>query len=158
MIANKEDFIKKYLPESVKSIDMTTVNLDITDLSLTDILRNLNKLYPPNSRSRLAVEGGEKVLGVKCISDSLEPYSGVFLIIGNKDLDVEVVSCDHIVLYISETRIKSETLLETLMLDITDFLIHNYSKSMRNLPDFYKKYVYNEAELYDDDDYVSSDY
>lgn len=161
MITNKEDFIKKYLPESVKTMDCTQINLDMTDMSLTDILRNLNTLYPPNSKNRMAVEGGEKVLGVLCRTDTLEPYSGVFLIVGNKDLDVEVVSCDYIVLYISEARIRSESLLDTLMEDITNFLIHNYKNSMKNLPDFYRKFVYNESELYedlDDDDYVSSGY
>lgn len=158
MITTKEDFLKRYLPESVKTFDFTQVSLDITDLSLTDVLRNLNKLYPLNSKNRMAVEGGEKVLGVLCKSETLEPYSGVFLIIGNKDLDVEVVSCEYIVLYISEARIRSELLLDTLMQDITDFLIHNYKNSMKNLPDFYRKYVYNEAELYESDDYASSDY
>ena len=36
------------------------------------------------------------------------------------------------------------------MEDITTYLINNYADSMRTLPEFYKKYVYNERELYEE--------
>ena len=85
MIENKFDFLKAFLPESVKDIDFTQINLDITDLSLTDILRNLNKLYPLNSRNRNAIEMGEMALGVLCKTETIEPYRGIFLLVCKKD-------------------------------------------------------------------------
>ena len=150
MIADKAKFLKDFLPESVTELDLMQINLDITDLSFSDILRNLNKLYPPNTKARLKVEGGDMVLGVLCKSETLEPYNGVFLLVGKKDLAVDIVSSNYIVLYISEERIKTETSLEELMEDITTYLINNYADSMRTLPEFYKKYVYNERELYEE--------
>ena len=159
MIANKYEFLKEFLPQTVKDIDYTHINLDTTDLSLSDVLRNINTLYPPNSKNRYSIENGELVVGVLCHSETLSPYNGVFLLIGQKDLDVNIISCNYIVLYIDESRIKNEIGLEKLMDSITDFLIHNYSSDMSNLPDFYRRYVYNESELYDDyEDYVGSEY
>lgn len=156
MIENKIDFLKSFLPDTVKDIDYTQINLDITDLSFSDILRNLNKLYPPNSRNRNAIESGEMALGVLCKTETIEPYSGVFLLVCKKDLEVKIASRSYIVLCISEQRIRSENSLMELMEDITSFLIKNYYETMRNLPDFYRKFVYNETELYDD--YTSNTY
>ena len=158
MIENKIDFLKSFLPPSVKDIDYTQINLDITDLSLSDILRNLNKLYPPNSRNRNAIENGEMALGVLCRTETIDPYSGIFLLVCQKDLDVNIVSKNYIVLTISEKRIKTDTDLANLMEDITSYLVKYYYDSMRNLPDFYRKFVYNESELYEDDDYTSIEY
>ena len=157
MVENKVDFLKSFLPDSVKDIDFTQINLDITDLSFSDILRNLNKLYPPNSRNRNAIEMGEMALGVLCKTETLDPYSGVFLLVCQKELDVNILSRNYIVLCISEQRIRTETSLMELMEDITGYLIKNYYESMRNLPDFYRKFVYNESELYEDD-YTSISY
>lgn len=158
MISNKEEFIKKFLPESVKDIDYTQINLDTTDLSLSDILRNINALYPKNSKSRLSIENGDMAIGILCKSDSLYPYHGVFIIICKKDLDVQIISSSYIVLSISEEKITSEESLEELMDSILDFLLNQYSDSMSLLPEFYKKFVYNESELYESDEYLPSDY
>ena len=155
----REEFLKSFLPTSVRDFHYTQINLDITDLSLSDILRNLNKLYPVNSRNRLALEGGELALGVLCKTDTIDPYNGVFLIICGKDVEIKIVSCQYIVLVISEERIKSELSLQELMEDVTRYLIENYSKEMRNLPDFYRKFVYNESELYEDlEEHYTEDY
>ena len=157
MIEDKAAFLKTFLPASVTDIEYTQINLDITDLSFSDILRNLNRLYPPNSRNRNAIENGEMALGVLCRTETVDPYNGIFLLICQKDLDVNIVSKNYIVLCVSEQRIRTEESLVTLMDDITAYLIKYYYESLRNLPDFYRKFVYNESELYEDD-YVSTDY
>ena len=133
MIENKVEFLKTFLPPSVRDIDYTQINLDVTDLSFSDILRNLNKLYPPNSRNRNAIENGEMALGVLCKTETLEPYSGVFLLVCQKDLEVNSLSKSYIVLCISEQRIRTETSLMDLMEDITGFMIANYYETMKNL-------------------------
>ena len=161
MITSKNEFIKRFLPEGVSDIDYTQINLDVTDLSLSDILRNLNTLYPKNSKNRMRVENGDLIIGVLCRAESLHQYNGVFLMIGNGELNIEIASSSYIILSISEERITSEDKLEILMNDILSFLISQYSDSMGNLPDFYKKFVYNESELYKNnsgDDYHTSDY
>ena len=64
MIANRSEFIKSFLPDEVENIELTQINLDITDLGLGDILRNLNKIYPANTRTRNAIISGRTVVGV----------------------------------------------------------------------------------------------
>ena len=157
MIENKIDFLKKFLPDTIKDIDYTQINLDITDLSFSDILRNLNKMYPPNSRNRNAIENGDMALGVLCKTETVEPYNGIFLLVCKKDLEINILSRNYIVLCISEHRIRTEEQLENLMDDITKYLIKAHYDTLRNLPDFYRKFIYNESELYDDD-YSSIDY
>ena len=44
MIQSKEEFIRSFLPDEVENIELTQINMDITDLGLADILRNLNKI------------------------------------------------------------------------------------------------------------------
>ncbi len=157
MIKNKEEFLKSFLPKSVISFDYTQINLDTTDLSLSDVLRNLNILYKPNTRQRMKIESGEMMVGVLCKTETLDPYMGIFILIGRKDIELNIVSSNYIVMGISEERIKTETSIEELMEELTSYLIENFAKSMKNLPDFYRKFVYNESELYDED-YKTEDY
>ena len=157
MIKSKYEFVKSFLPETVTDFDFTQINLDTTDLSLSDILRNLNKLYPSNSRTRMKIESGEMMIGVLCKTETLDPYNGVFMLIGKKDMNLDIISCNYIVLCISEEKIKTETSIEDAIEGLTSYLIENFSKSMKNLPDFYRKFVYNESELYDDD-YKTEEY
>ena len=151
MISNKEEFLKAFLPDTVKEVEYTHINLDTTDLSISDVLRNLNKLYPMNSRARMQLEGGELALAVLCKTETVDPYGGVFILVSSKQLEISISSSNYIVLCISEDRIKTEKLIQDLMEEITSFLIMNYAKTMRNLPDFYRKFVYNETELYEDE-------
>ena len=78
MIQSKEEFIKSFLPDEVEKIELTQINMDITDLGLADILRNLNKLYPYNTRSRNAIISGKTVVGVLCRTDTLSPLCWSF--------------------------------------------------------------------------------
>ena len=40
MTTTKQEFVKTFLPESVRDISFAQIDLDITDLSLADVLRN----------------------------------------------------------------------------------------------------------------------
>ena len=158
MQIDKNSTLRSILPPEVKEMDHTQINLDTTDWSLADILRNLNKLYPVNTRNRNKIQDGEMILSVLCKSETLYPYAGLFLIIGKKDLDIDIISKNFIVLTISEMRIRNDLSISELMEDITRFLINHYQKSLKNLPDFYRKYVYDETELYMDEEYQSDEY
>ena len=70
---------------------------------------------------------------------------------------MNIASKHYIVLCISEDRIRNEASIQKLMEDVTSYLITVYAKSMGDLPDFYRKFVYNETELYDDD-YSTDEY
>ena len=158
MINDKNSLLKTILPDTVKDIDYTQINLDICDLSISDILRNLNTMYPPNSRNRNKIADGELALGVLCKTKTLEPYSGLFILITKTGIETNFMSYQYIVLCISEDRIKNEESLIDLIDDITKYLISSYSSDMNNLPDFYRKYVYNESEIFDEIEYNPSGY
>ena len=81
MIQSKEEFIRSFLPDEVENIELTQINMDITDLGLADILRNLNKMYPYNTRSRNSIISGKTVVGVLCRTQTLSPLSGLFILI-----------------------------------------------------------------------------
>ena len=58
MIQSKEEFIRSFLPDEVENIDLTQFNMNSTDLGLADILWNLNKSYPYNTRRKNAIMSG----------------------------------------------------------------------------------------------------
>jgi hypothetical protein len=147
LISNKQEFLKNFLPDKVQNIEYTQINIDTTDLSISDILRNIHKIYPKNSRNRIAIESGTLVVGVLCKTETLFPYKGLFLLIVENGLEVNIVSSDYIVMSISENRICDEDLIVDLIDDITRYMISNYSETLRDFKD-----LYNESELYEDDD------
>lgn len=149
MVTTKEEFIRAYLPEKTEIIDITQIDLDVSDFSINDVLRNLNRMYPMNSKTRMEIEGGERVVGVLCRSETLVPYNGLFILIGNDDIDTSIVSSRYIVICLSEKKIRNEQQLDDLNDQITDCLIHNYSSNMSIFPEFYKRFVYNESDFYD---------
>ncbi len=150
MVESKENFLKKFLPEKVTDLDYVQLNLDVTDLSISDILRNLHKLYPINGRKRNAIISGSMVVGVLCKTETLEPLKGLFLIITNGDLDFEIYSSNYIVLCIDESKIRNESDIVSTIDKITGYLATNFVDQLYNLPDFYRKFVYDIDEEFDD--------
>ena len=143
MIQSKEEFIKEFLPETVTALELTQINMDATDLGLADILRNLNSLYPYNSRSRNAIESGTLVVGVLCKTKTLDPLQGLFLLVSSDDLDFELISTNYLVVCVSEKAIRSSEKIEDVIYKLTNYLVKNYKNSMPNLADFYRKFIYD---------------
>lgn len=158
MTQSKEDFIRSYLPDEVENIELTTINMDITDLGLADVLRNLNQLYPYNTRSRNAIMSGKLVVGVLCKTETLAPLSGLFILIGSDSLmgKFEIMATNYLVLCLSEKTMRSDDRIANAILNLTDYLVNNYHGIISNLPDFYRKFVYSPDE--DDYDYETEDY
>lgn len=156
MVQSKEDFIRSFLPDEVEEIELTNINMDITDLGLADILRNLNKIYPYNTRSRNAIISGRLVVGVLCKTETLSPLSGLFVLIGADNLmdKFEIIATNYIVLCLSEKTMRSDEKIDNAILGLTDYLVNNYHDIIKNLPDFYRKFIYSP----DDDDFDNQDY
>lgn len=161
MIQSKEEFIKSFLPDEVEKIELTHINMDITDLGLADILRNLNQMYPYNSRSRNNIISGKTVIGVLCKTETLSPLSGLFVIIGADHLmdKFEIMATNYLVLCISEKTMRSEDKINNSIYGLTDYLIANYKDTIKNLPVFYRKFIYNpdEEDLDDTQDEYQTD-
>ena len=166
MIQTKEEFIRSFLPDEVENIELTQINMDITDVGLADILRNLNKLYPYNTRSRNAIISGKTVVGVLCRTETLAPLSGLFVLICADQLidKFEIMATNYLVLCLSEKTMRSEEKIDNAIYNLTDYLVNNYSETIRNLADFYRRFVYNPSELDEsnsnnnDDDYQTDDF
>lgn len=151
MIGTKEEFLKTFLPESVKEIIFTQINLDITDLSLADILRNIDSTYPKNTRKRNAIASGTMAIGVLCKTETLDPMQGIFILIGGGDLNIQIVSKRYIVLYVHESKITSDRLINGAIQKITDALVEIFKDDIDNLGEFYRKFIYDP---YSDEDHV----
>ena len=143
MIQSKEEFIKSFLPDEVEKIELTQINMDITDLGLADILRNLNKLYPYNTRSRNAIISGKTVVGVLCRTDTLSPLSGLFILICADHLidKFEMMATNYLVLCLSEKTMRSDDEINKAISGLTNYLVVNYRDTIKNISDFYRRFV-----------------
>lgn len=146
MIESKEEFLRTFLPDSVEDIMITTIDLDATDLSIADILRNVNTIFPENSRARNAIASGRLVIGIKCRSKYLKPLSGLFLLIRGEKIDTPFVSKNHIVLSISEDNLYSDDDIVSVTNGIAKYLISEFAHCLGTFTELYTRYIYNEDE------------
>ena len=153
MIQSKEEFIRSFLPDEVENIELTQINMDITDLGLADILRNLNKMYPYNTRSRNSIISGKTVVGVLCRTQTLSPLSGLFILICADHLidKFEMMATNYLVLCLSEKTMRSDDAINNAIYNLTDYLIANYRDTIKNISDFYRKYIFDPSEMEDND-------
>ena len=164
MIQSKEEFIRSFLPDEVENIELTQINMDITDLGLADILRNLNKMYPYNTRSRNSIISGKTVVGVLCRTQTLSPLSGLFILICADHLidKFEMMATNYLVLCLSEKTMRSDDAINNAIYNLTDYLIANYRDTIKNRSDFYRKYIFDPSEMEDNDsdndDYQTDDF
>lgn len=147
MIESKEQFLATFMPEKVTQIQCAQINLDITDLSLADVLRNLNKAYPKNTRLRNAIMSGNMIAAVLCKTETLDPLNGIFLILTNDEIEFELVSKNYIVLTVAESRITNDEEIMVLINKITKYLVKNFKNSLADLTTFYTKFIYDPMEM-----------
>lgn len=146
MIGSKKEFIRTFLPDNIEDISFSQINLDITDLSIADILRNINTTFPIHSRNRCRIEGGSYAVAVLCKSETLDPIGGLLLIITNGTNEIEVYSKNYIVITVDEEKIKSEESIQNVTDNITKYLIRDFKNIFEDFNSFFVKYVYNEYE------------
>ena len=127
--------------------------MDITDLGLADILRNLNKMYPYNTRSRNSIISGKTVVGVLCRTQTLSPLSGLFILICADHLidKFEMMATNYLVLCLSEKTMRSDDAINNAIYNLTDYLITNYRDTIKNISDFYRRFVYDPSEMDEND-------
>lgn len=162
MVTKKEEFIKSFLPDKIEDIRFAQIDLDITDLSLSDVLRNANSVYPINSRARNAIEGGRLAIGILCKSELLYPMTGILLIISDGENNIEIIARSYIVIVISEDRIKNDEDIKLTLDDVTKFILKEFKWSISKFNEFYVKFVYDpyeeEMEAEEEDVYIEELY
>lgn len=146
---NKEEFVRTFFDKPIEDFVITQTDLDETDLSIADILRNINRIYPPNSRDRNKIASGEMVVSVICRSDLIDPMKGIILMITSSDMELkrDMISKYYIVLLISERDITSAAGIKKVTDVLLSHMVKKYNKVLPSLDKFYAKYVYNEDEL-----------
>lgn len=157
MIGTKEEFLRTFLPESVREIQFSQINLDITDLSISDILRNINAAYPNNTRRRNQIASGNTVIGILCKTETLEPMQGIFILVGGAKLDINLLSKRYIVIYVNEQDICSDRLIYRAVEMITNSLVKIFKEDIDNLGDFFRKFIYDPYELEEKSDDIVID-
>lgn len=151
MIQSKEEFLQAFLP-GCEHITFTQINLDITDLSIADILRNLHKAYPPNTRIRNAIASGTHAIGVLCKSETLDPLKGVFVLLVGPDSEVRLMAEKYIVISVPEDSIETEKDIKIVLDQMMQYLVHEYNNIVYDFANFFVRYVYDPEYDYKEED------
>ena len=146
-VTTKQEFVKTFLPSSIQNISFAQVDLDISDLSLADVLRNVNVTFPKNGRDRNAIASGQFAVGILCKTELLEPLNGLLLIITGNDTEIEIVSRNYVVIGVQEDRITSDDSIKDIIDSITKYIITSFKDCIEKFDDFYAKFVYDEYEM-----------
>ena len=154
----KQEFIRTFLPDTVEGINFAQIDMDISDLSLADILRNTNRSFPRNSRIRNAIKSGRHAVGILCKTELLDPLSGMLLIITGNDMEINIISRNYIVLAIQEDRICDDEAIRQVVDSITKYMIENFKGCIERFHEFYAKFIYDEDEMYDEDEGIDALY
>lgn len=154
MINSKHEFLQTFLPEEVEDISYAQIDLDISDLSLADVLRNVNKTFPKNSRNRNAIASGKLAVAILCKSEFLYPLSGLLIIIAGDDTNIQIVSKNYIVIAVSESHIESDGEIKMVIDHLTKYIVSEFKNSLEDFNGFYTRYIYDEDEMYLDDEYM----
>lgn len=147
----KIQMVRSILPDTVKDVHFVRIDLDISDLSIADILRNVNTIFPKNSRDRNRIVNGEMVAAILCKTELLKPLDGLIIIICDDGGKIDIKSKNFVVLAISESIISESDKISDTLDRLTTYLIHNYGEIIHSFKDFYVKFIYDDYELDDED-------
>ena len=142
---DKKGFILSLLDPQPKDVDIIQIDLETADITICDIFRNFNKIFPDNCMERYEIRNGEKVYAILCKSQLLNPLSGIIFIIGHK-CNVNTSSRNYLIMSINENDIDTEDKINRVNDAITDYMIMTISKYLPEFDKFYCRYVYNDYE------------
>ena len=142
----KMDSLKDFITPSPKKFFHTQIDLDITNLTISDVMRNINTLYPKNTYDREKISSGDYVLGILCKSEYLNPLKGLMIFIISDNIDVNISSQKYAVICINEKDISSETKIMNVNDSVSVYLSKNYKDYIDDFNLFYNRYLYNAYE------------
>lgn len=139
---DKKKFIADFIP-GAKDISIVTINLDSTDFTFGDVLRNVNKSYPVTGRERNRIISGDHAVALILKSKYLEPISGVVFLICNDSEKINIISRNYIVISISESSIRSTDTIANTVDQLGDYFRENYMYDIEKFDELYKRYIYD---------------
>lgn len=142
---DKKKFLMSFLPDSVEDLQLVMIDLEMTGLTICDILRNINRVYPQNSSDRYNMIDGKKVIAVICKSELLDPVAGIVLLIGG-DLDIQIKSKNYMLISIDERDICTEESLNRINTEIMVYLAKQLTGIVPDFIKFSNRSLYNDYE------------
>lgn len=142
---DKKDFIRQFLPKTIEDIHIVQIDLDITGLTLCDILRNINTTFPLNGRNRAEIIQGTKAVMVVAKSALIEPFAGIILLVGH-DIDIKVRSKNYLIIAVDEIEIREEQNLSDLNIDIMVYIADAMKGIVPNFLEFSNRCLYYDYE------------
>lgn len=146
---SRMELLRSLFPSQATQIHFAVVEMDITMLSVADILRNINTTFPRNSATRNAIADGTTAVAVLCRTDLIKPLSGIILVVCNDASVVKVKSKNYVVAGISESSINDNDSIGAVLDDFTSYLIQNYGSDIPTFEKFYSLFIYDAYEMED---------
>lgn len=143
---DKKAFLLSLMNPRPDSMELVQIDLDIDDITICDILRNFNKLFPENCRDRFEIRDGKKVYAIVCKSDYLHPFNGIVILIGH-DLILNAQCSRYLILSLDESDITTEDRINRINDGITKYLISDAANGIPEFEKFYCRYMYNDYEM-----------
>ena len=143
----KYQMLKDIFPEKVKQVNFAVIDMDVTMLSVADILRNIDRNFPRNTSGRNAIANGQMAVAILCHTETLKPMQGLIIVVCADGSDINIKSRDYIVMGISESTIGSNDRILDMLDKLTTYLISNYRDVIPSFDKFYTYFVYDAYEL-----------
>ena len=141
--------LKEFLSPNVENLIHTQIDLDITNLTLSDVMRNIDHTYPKSTIERERISEGRTALAVLCKSEYLFPLKGILLLVIGDNVDANIISQKYAVVCVNERDITTETRIMNINDHICVYLAKNYKEIIEDFDMFYNRFLYNayEAEV-----------
>ena len=143
----KYQMLKDIFPDSIKQVNFAVIDMDVTMLSVADILRNIDRSFPRNSSARNAISNGQMAVAVLCKTDTIKPMLGLIIVVCNDGSTINIRSRDYIVMGVSESTISSNDRILDMLDKLTTYLIQNYGEVIPSFDKFYTYFIYDAYEL-----------
>lgn len=147
----KYQMLKDIFPEKIKQVNFAVIDMDVTMLSVADILRNIDRSFPRNSAGRNAIANGQMAVAVLCRTETIKPMRGLIVVVCDDGSTINIKSRDYIVMGISEATICSNDRILDMLDKLTTYLIQNYGEVIPSFEKFYTYFIYDAYELEGDD-------
>lgn len=146
----KYQMLREIFPEKVKQVNFAIIDMDVTMLSIGDILRNIDRNFLKNSSMRNAIANGQMAVAVLCQTELIKPLNGLIIVVCDDGSNINIRSKDYIVMGVSESTISSEDRILDMLDKLTTYLIQNYGDIIQSFEKFYTYFIYDAYELEDE--------
>jgi hypothetical protein len=142
-MVDKESFVKGFFPDTVKDLKLVHIDLDSSYLTVPDIMRNVNRSFPANSKDRNKIISGEKVIVIWCTSQYLAMIKGLLLIFCGDEMNIEgIKSENYILVSVGISKLTDDELIDESVNRIAVYMTKELGNDIK-MDEFYVKCLYD---------------